>query len=90
MTKEEAKSNQDRISKHYSLEHWYGTRCRPCCGVYPKLVKKNNWFEKYDCAYECEVCGRRTGWNIMPWVAEEEWNNMDRQYTIFDFLEAEA
>lgn len=72
MTREEAKKNQDRLSKHYNLSFWYGTNCKKCCGVYPKF-RSTDGFESL-CWYECEVCGKRTSAESMPWIAEEAWN----------------
>ena len=75
MTAEEAKANQDRLVRSgYELGWWYGTRCRKCCGVYPKFhpAPGNDglgW-------YECEVCGRQSSKETMPWLAEESWNTM--------------
>lgn len=73
MTAEEAKRNQDEISKHYNLGHWYGTNCEKCCGVYPKLIVMG-WQGRPDCWYECEVCGKRTEPKIMPYLSREDWN----------------
>lgn len=73
MTKEEAKANQDEIAKRSKLGWWYGTRCKPCCGVYPKLMFEGNTASQ-DCYYQCEVCGKRTAPAVMPWVAEGLWN----------------
>lgn len=87
MTAEEAKKNQDRIAEHYNLGWWYGTRCRKCCGVYPKLIMTNDLLK---CFYQCEVCGTRTAPETMPWIAEEAWNNGKIEYSqmdIFAFIE---
>lgn len=86
MTAEEAKANQDRIvRKGFELGWWYGTRCKKCCGVFPKFMKTADLLE---CFYQCEVCGRRTEPKPMPWVAEEAWNNGEfidemLQYSLF-------
>ena len=72
MTAAEAKANQDELAKHYNLSYWYGTKCEPCCGVYPKF--KTGGIQGNDCWYECEVCGKRTDPQRMPWIAEREWN----------------
>lgn len=72
MTREEAKRNQDRLSKHYDLGFWYGTKCEKCCGVFPKFMTTDR-LESL-CWYECEVCGKRTEKVSMPWIAEEMWN----------------
>lgn len=87
MTREDAKSNQDRVSEHYNLSWWYGTNCRKCCGVYPKLMRKET-FNPKDLYYQCEVCGKRTDLYTMPWLAEEAWNNGEfieeyRQMSLF-------
>ena len=73
MTKEEAKENQDRLSKHYDLGFWYGTNCEKCCGVYPKFGTEGNQASG-ECFYVCEVCGKRTKGYSMPWQAKEAWN----------------
>ena len=92
MTKEEAKANQDRIAKHYKLCWWYGTNCRKCCGVYPKIVVRHIDNPK-DVHMECEVCGRKTSEHTMPYLAEEEWNEHFeelkvpmQQMNLFDFM----
>lgn len=69
MTEEEVKRHQDELAEHYDLSHWYGTWCKKCCGVYPKLE-----FTVNHCWYECEVCGRRTEAKQMPWEARDAWN----------------
>ena len=73
MTREEAKENQDRLAKKFNLSYWYGTNCEKCCGVYPKFRTTTGFDSK--CYYECEVCGKRTDEEVMPWIAEEKWNN---------------
>lgn len=73
MTAEEAKRNQDQIvAEGWTLSFWYGTDCKKCCGVYPKLIDQipPNDF----CRYECEVCGKTTEAYIMPWLARDAWN----------------
>ena len=87
MTAKEARDNQDRIAKQYDLGWWYGTRCQKCCGVYPKLMMTNDMLK---CFYQCEVCGTRTEPALMPWIAEEAWNNGKVEYgqmDIFAFIE---
>ena len=37
MTREEAKAEQDQLAEHYDLGFWFGTKCKPCCGVFPKF-----------------------------------------------------
>ena len=92
MTREDAKANQDRIARHYNLSWWYGTECRKCCGVYPKIVIRNVDNPK-DVHLECEVCGRKTKEYAMPWIAKEEWNEHFeelkvpmQQISLFDFM----
>lgn len=72
MTREEAKANQDRIAKHFDLSWWYGTGCEKCCGVFPKFQTSLGF--DGSCWYECEVCGKKTEPQAMPWLAREEWN----------------
>ncbi len=72
MTAEEAKANQEELSKNFRLSYWYGTNCKKCCGVYPKFHSGS--ITDNGCWYECEVCGSRTGKKTMPWIAEEAWN----------------
>lgn len=84
MTAEEAKAKQEEIAKHFDLHFWYGTWCKKCCGVYPKLMTEDNF--RGWCWYECEVCGTRTEPQVMPWVARDEWNEghfMPTQMTLF-------
>ena len=73
MTAREAKENQDRIARDFNLGWWYATECDKCCGVYPKIMKKDG-YDPCDCYLECEVCHRRTDNYIMPWQAKEAWN----------------
>lgn len=86
MTAKEAKANQDRIAKNFNLGWWYGVNCEKCCGVYPKLMVSGNCNEF--CYFQCEVCGKRTKKEVMPWVAEEAWNRHEwieevRQLSLF-------
>ena len=74
MIAKDAIENQARIAKHYDLGWWYGTKCKKCCGVYPKLMTKPTQDPK-NCYYQCEVCGRRTALYTMPYLAEQAWNN---------------
>lgn len=74
MTPQEAKEKQDRLAKQFDLSYWYGTHCNKCCGVYPKLIIGVGGFNDL-CRYECEVCGTTTEPCIMPWLAEEVWND---------------
>ena len=86
MTSAEAKANQDRLAEHYDLGWWYGVRCAKCCGVFPKLMMTKDMLE---CFYQCEVCGRRTAPEKMPYIAEEAWNNgriMCNQISIYAFI----
>ena len=73
MTAEEAKAHQDDLErKGFTLAWWYGTGCKKCCGVYPKFHSGDTL--RPGCWYECEVCGRKTEKQAMPWIAEKEWN----------------
>lgn len=86
MTEQQAKANQDRIAAHYELGWWYGTRCRKCCEVFPKLMKTTTTHDQ--CYYECEVCGKKTKPFDMPWQSEKAWNNGEyvkemRQLSLF-------
>ena len=72
MTREEAEANQTRLAEHFDLSFWYGTNCKKCCGVYPKLIVGIGPQDL--CRYECEVCGTTTAAFKMPWLAEEAWN----------------
>lgn len=73
MTAEEALHIQEVLEKRGIIHIYYGTHCRKCCGVYPRLMKKDTTSTK-DCYYQCEVCGKRTDLYTMPWLAEEAWN----------------
>lgn len=87
MKASEAKANQERIAKHFKLEWWYGTNCKPCCGVYPKLMFEGQSASTRD-YYQCEVCGRRTKSYLMPRLAEEAWNKGETiggQLNLFDY-----
>lgn len=84
MTQKEAKNNQRRLSESYDLSFWYGTDCEKCCEVYPKF-KHTDGFEAL-CWYECEVCGKRTTAEPMPWIARDKWNNheyLEQQIKMF-------
>lgn len=72
-TKEQVMREQERLRQHYKLSWWYGTACKKCCDVYPKLMTKET-FDTKDLWYECEVCGRRTNLFTMPHLAQEAWN----------------
>lgn len=78
MTADEAKKQQDEISKHWTLGFWYGTNCEKCCGVYPKLMSTNGFDDK--CYYQCEVCGKRTEAMQMPWLSRDAWNRHEYCY----------
>lgn len=88
MTAEEVKAKQDALTaKGYNLGWWYGTRCAKCCGVYPKLLFSGD-LSHAEVFYQCEVCGKRTEPKVMPWIAEEAWNNGEYtgellQYSLF-------
>lgn len=79
MTAREAKAMQDGLAaKGMKLGWWYGVKCEPCCGVFPKLMKKAG-FDPNDAYYQCEVCGKRTDAYTMPWLAEAAWNRHEYQ-----------
>lgn len=91
MTAEEAKAKQDKIAKNYSLSMWYGVDCTKCCGVYP-ILRHSGQLAGSDCYYECEVCGKRTDPQTMPWIARDAWNRgftktPVKQLNLFDFME---
>ena len=73
MTKEDAKREQEELGKYFNLAWWFGTGCEKCCEVYPKLIHSGDLAGGM-CAYECPVCGKRTDWSAMPWIAEAAWN----------------
>lgn len=74
MTSDHAKARQAEIvARGMNLGWWYGTRCEKCCEVYPKLMHEGNPASQL-CYYQCEVCGKRTAGQTMPWMAEKEWN----------------
>lgn len=84
MTREEAAAHQAELAKHFKLSYWYGTKCKKCCGVFPKFRTTPGFDSK--CYYECEVCGTRTEAVSMPWIAEEAWNKgefLETQYCLF-------
>ena len=70
MTQEQAKKEQERLAGKYTLGWWFGTNCEKCCDVYPRFRKDGN----DNCYYECDVCGKRTEPQIMPWLAQQKWN----------------
>ncbi len=72
MTREEAIAKQADLAKDYDLSYWYGTNCTKCCDVFP-LFKTSQGFDS-QCWYECEVCGKKTEPQSMPWLAREAWN----------------
>lgn len=80
MTALEAKRKQNEIlAQGYDLGWWYGTNCKKCCGVFPKLMFAKTYDPK-DCYYQCEVCSKRTELKVMPWQAKEAWNNDECHY----------
>lgn len=89
MTASEAKTNQDKlVAKGMQLGWWYGTRCKKCCGVYPKFMTKDIQ-DPCNAYYQCEVCGKHTDLYTMPWLAEEAWNSMEndeQQMSLMQFL----
>ena len=72
MTREEAIAKQADLAKDYDLSYWYGTNCTKCCDVFPALMTSQGFDSK--CWYECEVCGKKTEPQSMPWLAREAWN----------------
>lgn len=89
MTKEQAKKIQSSIQERgFDLSYWYGTDCKKCCEVFPKLMKaKKN--DPVDVYYQCQVCGKRTVLFSMPWEARDAWNRDETygektQYSLFD------
>ena len=77
MTQKQAKAIQDKLVEDgYKLSWWYGTDCRKCCGVYPKLMEKQATFDSH-AYFECEVCGRKSKAFSMPWLARDDWNSMN-------------
>jgi len=84
MTQEEAAAKQVEISKNYDLSFWYGTGCDRCCGVFPKFMTTDTMNPM--CWYECEVCGKRTEPQPMPWLAKAAWNKgqfLEKQIRMF-------
>lgn len=74
MTRDEAKAIQDRIERRgFNLGHWFGVKCKKCCGVYPRLMISEA--NGGGCWYECDVCGTRTEETTMPWISMELWND---------------
>ena len=73
ISEETSKRNQEELSRHFDISHWYGTRCVQCCGVFPKSMESGG-MENLS-YYQCEVCGKRTGLYEMPWQARDAWNN---------------
>ena len=72
-TSEQEKAKQEEIAKWYNLSWWYYTGGKKCCGVYPEFKTEGNTANE-DIYLECPVCGRRTKGQVMPWIAEEEWD----------------
>ena len=71
MTMEDAILEQEEIVRRgFNLGWWFGTNCRKCCSVFPRLIAND-----HDCWYQCPVCGQRTEPASMPWIAEEAWNS---------------
>lgn len=63
----------DLINKGMNLGWWFGTNCKKCHGVYPKIMNEGNTTNER-VYFICEVCGKRTEGFQMPWIAEKEWN----------------
>lgn len=74
MTKAEAIQEQRHISMVSKLEFYFGTNCEKCCEVYPRLCRRDTNDKYHDTYYKCDVCGKRTEYFGMPWVAAEAWN----------------
>lgn len=73
MTREEAKAEQDRIAEHFNLGWWYGTKCKPCCGVYPKIRTSDGFDARWQCrAPDCNHMGPL--WTC-PWRKKMEADN---------------
>ena len=90
LSKEQAKSEQDRLGKNVGF--YYGTRCKKCCGVYPKFLTEGG-FRDFG-YYVCPVCGKESMHMPMNWECRDAWNNdrylwkpMDEgyQFTIYDY-----
>ncbi len=93
-SKEEEKSEQERISRNYDLSYWYGTGCEKCCGVYPKFYTDQD-FSAYG-YYVCMVCGKESTHHPMTWQAKDAWNKHEYKFspepyqtTIWNFLSKE-
>lgn len=75
MTQQEAMREQKLLEiKGMKLGWYFGTRCEKCCGVYPRLQKRNTTDKYHDTYYRCDVCGKQTEYFGMPHQAEEAWN----------------
>ncbi len=89
MTQQEAIKIQASIQERgFRLDYWFGTDCKKCCDVYPRLMKANRT-DPCDIYYQCDVCGKRTVFFTMPWMAREAWNRGETygektQYSLFD------
>ncbi len=76
MTQKDAAMEQKRLAIIYgekNLAWWFGTKCQKCCGVYPRFHTADST-KRDNCWYECDVCGKQTNIQVMPWVAAEAWN----------------
>ena len=76
-----AKREQDELAgKGFSLSHWYGTWCEPCCGVYPAIMTCGSQADD-KAYYQCPACGKRNAESFdMPWQARDAWNNGETVY----------
>lgn len=75
MTHEEMRAYQEDLASRMNLGWWYGVRCEPCEGVFPRLVTQIGGISLDLCRYECPVCGKTTRCAYQtPWLAERAWN----------------
>lgn len=76
MTQKEAQDQQQMLQiKGFNLGWWFGTDCEKCCGVFPRLVRRDVNDKYHDTAYKCDVCGKQSEWLGMPWQARDAWNS---------------
>lgn len=84
-TKEEEAAYQKELGKF--LRFYYGTDLYKCCGVYPRIMTEQTF--EGNCYYICLVCGKESSHCIMPWLAKESWQEMNKPYeqiSIFDLI----
>lgn len=76
MTQREAMNEQKMLEiKGMDIGWYFGVRCEKCCGVFPRFRKKDTNDKFRDTYYQCDVCGKQTGYYGMPKQAEDAWNN---------------